>query len=314
MGEITVSGDEATVFLNYLITNDVAKLNVNQVLYSPMCYPEGGVVDDLLVYRLADQKYLLIVNAANISKDVAWIAGQAEGFKVDVKNLSDSMAELALQGPMAQTILQGLTDEDLQAIRYYWFHQDVNIEGVSCLVSRTGYTGEDGFELYCTPSEAPRLWECLLRAGKPYGLVSAGLGARDTLRFEACLPLYGHELSESITPLEAGLSSFVKLEKGNFIGYAALVKQKNEGLKRKIAALAMVGRGIARAGYRCYASNQPVGTITSGTYAPTLDKNLALAIIDRNFADPGNNIDIEIRGKMVPAEIVQKPFYKRRKI
>ncbi|SDF35837.1 glycine cleavage system aminomethyltransferase GcvT [Sporolituus thermophilus] len=313
MGEVSVSGPDATAYVNRLVTNDASRLAVNQVMYTPMCYDHGGVVDDLLVYRLGEQEYLLVINAANIDKDYAWMVQHAANYDVTVKNISDVTAELALQGPRAEAILQPLTDEDLSTIKYYWLRRHVRVDGIDCLISRTGYTGEDGFEIYCAPEEAGRLWNRLMEVGKPLGLVPAGLGARDTLRFEAGLPLYGHELSESITPLEAGLGVFVKFDKQSFIGYEALLAQKNAGVRRKIVGIEMVGRGIARAGYACHAADRVIGTVTSGTYAPTLDKNLALAILETEFSAPGTEVAVEIRGKLVEAKVVAKPFYKRRK-
>jgi len=312
MGEIRITGPDAIKFVNYLVTNDISKLAVNQIMYSPMCYPDGGVVDDLLVYRLGEQELLLVVNAANTDKDFTWIKEAAANFNVEAVNISDNVAQLALQGPKAEAILQKLTDVDLKAIKYYWLQQDVPVQGIRCLVSRTGYTGEDGFEIYCQPAEVTKLWSLLLEAGKEEGLVPAGLGARDTLRFEACLPLYGHELSETITPLEAGLGFFVKLTKDDFIGKEALAKQKAEGVKRKIMALEIIGRGIARQDYRCLAGGQEIGVVTSGSYAPTLNKNLALALIAADKAEVGQEIAVEIRGKEVAAVVVNKPFYKRK--
>jgi aminomethyltransferase len=313
MGEVKVTGPGAMEFVNYLVTNDIAALALNQIMYSPMCYPDGGVVDDLLIYRLGEQEFLLVVNAANTDKDFAWITEHAANFDVIVDNISDDMAELALQGPKAEQILQQLTSTDLAGIKYYWLEQDVDIKGIHCLVSRTGYTGEDGFEIYCQPSQANELWSLLLETGKDAGLVPTGLGARDTLRFEACLPLYGHELSDKITPLEAGVGSFVKLTKNDFIGKVALAEQKAVGVKRKIVGLEVVGRGIARPGYRCLAQDQEIGIVTSGSYAPTLNKNLALGLIALDYTQIGQEIAIEIRGKGVATVVVKKPFYKREK-
>jgi aminomethyltransferase len=311
MGEVSVIGPEAAYFINCLVTNDISPLHINQAMYSPMCYSDGAVVDDLLIYRLGEQEYLLVINAGNIEKDVAWIEQQADGFQIELKNLSASMAQLALQGPKAAQILQTLISADLQSLKYYWFWQGVNINGISCLVSRTGYTGEDGFELYCPAEAAVLLWQVLMQAGEPYGLIPAGLGARDTLRFEAALPLYGHELSSEITPLEAGLDVFVKLTKEGFTGFEALAAQKKKGITRKIAGLEMTGRGIARAGYNCVADGKNIGTVTSGSFAPTLGKNLGLALLDIHYAQPGTIIGVEIRGKIIDAVVVKKPFYRR---
>jgi len=311
MGEIKITGRQAEQLINHLITNDVAKIAINQVLYSPMCYPTGGTVDDLLVYRMAFGEYVLVVNAGNIDKDFAWITEQAAGYAAQVKNISNEVAQLAIQGPKAEHILQKLTLTNLAAVRYYWLQRDVSINGTSCLISRTGYTGEDGFEIYCNSSEVASLWKALLEAGKPDGLIPVGLGARDTLRFEAGLPLYGHELSEDISPLEAGLGMFVKLDKESFIGQEALRESKVAGLARKIAGVEMIGKGIARAGYTCKQSERQVGTVTSGSYAPTLDKNLALALLEADLAVQGTQLTVDIRGKLVEAIIIKKPFYTR---
>jgi aminomethyltransferase len=314
MGEIKITGPQAKQLINQLITNDVSKLVINQVQYSPLCYDDGGVVDDLLVYRLAEEEYVLVVNAGNIDKDFAWIKEHSAGFAADVKNLSQQVAELALQGPRAEFILQQLTKTGLTSLHYYWLQRDVQIAGVTCLLSRTGYTGEDGFEIYCRPAEVRLLWETLLAAGKQEGLVAAGLGARDTLRFEAGLPLYGHELSATISPLEAGLGMFVKLDKADFIGKAALAALKAAGLSRKVVGVEMLGRGIARAGYECYKDGRRVGVVTSGSYAPTLDKNLAVALLDAEVAVAGTPLSIAIRGKLVDAVLIKKPFYKKKEI
>jgi len=313
MGDIKITGQQAEEMINFLITNDVTKTAVNQILYSPMCYPTGGVVDDLLVYRLALDEYILVVNAANSDKDFAWISEQAKNYHVQVKNISDKVAQLAIQGPRAEQILQKLTLTKLSGIRYYWLQRDVSINGISCLLSRTGYTGEDGFEIYCNAGDAVGLWKALLEIGKPDGLVSVGLGARDTLRFEAGLPLYGHELSETISPLEAGLDKFIKLDKKSFIGQEALREAVNNGITRKLVGIEMVGKGIARAGYVCQQFGRPVGLVTSGSYAPTLDKNFALALLEGDLAMAGIRLDVEIRDKPVEAIVVKKPFYVRGK-
>lgn len=313
MGEFIVEGDDSAAFINYVITNDVNNLAIGQILYTPMCYPDGGVVDDLLVYRLGAQKYLLVVNAGNIEKDFAWLKQHGAKFAVHLANISDDTGEVALQGPAAENILSALTETKLKDISYYWLKQDVMVAGVKCLISRTGYTGEDGFELYCAAADAVKLWNALLEAGRDYGLVPAGLGARDTLRFEACLPLYGHELAETITPLEAGLKPFVKFEKGNFNGSATLSSQYQHGVKRKIVGLEMTGRGIARAGHICLVDGKSAGVITSGTFAPTLGKNLALALLDSRHTAPGTTLHVDIRGKQVEAVVIAKPFYRRNK-
>lgn len=312
MGEVKVSGRDALAFLQKLVTNDVAKIADGQVQYTPMCYPDGGTVDDLLIYKKNGEDYLLVINAANIQKDWSWMQENKDGYDVSLENLSAEMAELALQGPAAQAILAQLTDFPLAEINYYWFTDKAKIAGKPVLLSRTGYTGEDGFEIYCSPAEAEFLWNTLMEAGKPYGLLPAGLGCRDTLRFEAGLPLYGHELSAEITPLEAGLPRFVKLEKGIFNGSEALARQKEAGLKRKVVGLVVTGRGIARAEYPVLAGGRRIGTVTTGSYAPTLDKNIGMALVETGYAQLGQQLEIEIRGKNVSAEVIAKPFYKRK--
>lgn len=311
MGEVLVEGREALAFLQVLVTNDVSKLEKNQILYTPMCYPDGGTVDDLLVYKQGEEKYLLVINAANIEKDWAWLQQNSPGFAVTLDNRSNEVAQLALQGPLAERILAKLADAPLSPLKYYWFIPEIAVSGKKVLISRTGYTGEDGFELYCKPEDAAGLWDVLMEAGHPLGLLPAGLGCRDTLRFEACFPLYGHELSSGISPVEAGIGFFVKLDKGEFNGRQALQEQKNNGPKRKIAGFEMTGRGVARAQYPVLAQGRSIGVVTTGSYAPSLDRNLGLALIEAGYAKTGQQIDIEIRGKQVAARVIGKPFYKR---
>lgn len=313
MGEFVVKGTDATDFINTVVTNDVRQIAVEQILYTPMCYADGGVVDDLLVYRLGEQEYWLVVNAGNIEKDFAWLQQHQADFNIELENISDQTAEVALQGPAANTILSHLTTVNLSEIGYYWLKQDVDIAGIRCLISRTGYTGEDGFEVYCQAGDVAALWQTILEVGRESGLLPAGLGARDTLRFEAGLPLYGHELSPEITPLEAGLKPFVKFDKGDFIGSAALNAQYQTGVQRKVVGLEMIGRGIARAGHICMADGKAIGEITSGTFAPTLGKNLALALLDIQYNAVETTIQVDIRGKLVDAKVVAKPFYRRNK-
>lgn len=312
MGEVLVNGSEALPFLQKLVTNNVTRLAQNQVLYTPMCYPNGGTVDDLLIYKYEEDTYLLVINAANIDKDWDWMLQNSQDFQVELTNKSDEIAQLALQGPMAEQILAKITDVPLAQIKYYWFMPEAQLAGKKVIISRTGYTGEDGFEIYCEAKEASYIWEQVMEAGKTFGLLPAGLGCRDTLRFEACLPLYGHELSAEISPLEAGLSIFVKLDKEDFNGRKALAAQKAAGLKRKIVGIEMVGRGVARAQYPVFAAEKNIGMVTTGSYAPTLDKNLGLALLSAEYAVIGQSVDVEIRGKRVAAQIVTKPFYKRK--
>ncbi|PWK06301.1 glycine cleavage system aminomethyltransferase GcvT [Tumebacillus permanentifrigoris] len=312
MGEIEVKGPDALTNIQNLITNDASKLANGQALYSPMCYENGGCVDDLLVYKKADGDYLLVVNAANIEKDFEWIKSHQTG-DVTITNVSSDVAQLALQGPLAQEVLQKMTNTDLTGIKYYWFAENVDVAGVSCLVSRTGYTGEDGFELYCDAKNVAQLWDAILATGKEDGVLPIGLGARDTLRFEARLPLYGQEISADITPLEAGLGFFVKLDKGTFIGREALAVQKEAGVARKLVGFEMTERGIPRSHYEIQVDGQKIGECTTGTMGPTVKKNIGLGLIEVQYAQIGQEIDVIIRNKPVKAVIVKTPFYKRQK-
>lgn len=311
MGEVEVKGEKALEFLQYVMTNDISKLQDNQALYTVMCYENGGTVDDLLVYKKKDNEYLLVVNAANIEKDVAWLLEhKVEG--VSVTNKSDELALLALQGPVAEQVLQRLTDVDLSAIRFFWFADNVTIAGKQVLVSRTGYTGEDGFELYCKAEDATSLWKAILEEGKQEGILPCGLGARDTLRFEAKLPLYGQELSKEISPLEAGIGFAVKLNKeANFIGKDALKKQKEDGLTRKLVGIEMMDKGIPRTGYEVFVQDNNIGTVTTGTQSPTLKRNVGLALLQKEFTELDQEIEVQVRKKRLKAKVVKTPFYKR---
>ncbi len=314
MGEFKVTGPDAGAFLQHLVPNDVAKLTVGQALYSQLCQPDAGVIDDLLIYRLAENDYMLVVNAGNIAKDYAWVKQQSKDYpNLQLADQSDTTALLALQGPLAQSILQPLTGVDLNNIRYYHFEAGL-VDGVNCIISRTGYTGEDGFELYFAPVDAPKLWHDLLEAGKFQGLLPAGLGARDTLRLEAGYCLYGHELNEQTNPLEAGLGWTVKLNKGSdFIGRDALMKIKEEGVERKLVGIEMIERGVCRSEYVIYDNEHPIGSLTSGAPSPTLHKNIGMGYVVAAHANPGEEVDVDIRGKKVAARIAALPFYKRKK-
>ncbi|TCS96428.1 glycine cleavage system aminomethyltransferase GcvT [Hazenella coriacea] len=312
MGEVEISGPDALSFIQKITTNDAAKLRIGDAQYTMMCNPEGGIIDDLLVYQTGEQTYLLVINAANIDKDVAWINRHQTG-DVTVKNISDEIAQLAVQGPLSEKILQTLTDTSLSEIRPFKFKQQVEVAGVQVLVSRSGYTGEDGFELYFSANDAPHLWTAIVEAGQPEGLLPCGLGARDTLRFEAKLPLYGQELSESITPIEAGLGFAVKPEKGEFIGRDVLARQKDEGAPRKLVGVEMIDRGIPRTHYPVFVNDQQVGEITTGTQSPTLKINVGLALLQKEYAQLDQEIEVEIRGKRLQAKVVKTPFYKRQK-
>ena len=310
MGEISVKGTGAEEFTRYLVTNDIKQLQDHQIIYTLMCYPEGGVVDDLLVYKFSSQYYFLVVNAANLDKDFAWISEHAFP-DVEVKNLSDNYAQLAVQGPEAQRILQTIASVDLSAIKFFWFKPDVKIAGVECLVSRTGYTGEDGFELYVSPDQAPYIWEEILKAGGD-DIAPIGLGARDTLRFEAKLPLYGQELDKDINPLEAGLGYFVQLQGDEFIGKEALVKQKEAKPARVLVEFEMLGKGIPRSHYEVEKDGANIGWVTTGAHSPTLNKAIGLALIKREYNQPGAEIDIMIRNKAVKARIGKGIFYSKK--
>ncbi|MBT2282104.1 glycine cleavage system aminomethyltransferase GcvT [Paenibacillus polymyxa] len=310
MGEFTVQGEQAEVFLQQMTTNDVTTLVPGQAQYTLMCYPDGGVVDDLLVYKLEDQHYMLVVNASNIDKDWAWLQEHLIP-GVSMTNDSEQTALLALQGPLAVDIIGKVTDADVSSIEPFRFVQDAEVCGVKLLLSRTGYTGEDGFELYVPADQAAVVWNGLMQAGEGHGLVPTGLGARDTLRFEAKLPLYGQELSATISPLEAGVGMFVKLNAGPFIGHEALLQQKTDGPARKLVGIEVLERGIPRPHYPIYAEGVQIGEVTTGTQSPTLKRNLGLALIDSKYAALGTQLEIEIRGKKLKAEVVKTPFHKR---
>lgn len=310
MGEVFITGEKAEDYVQYLVCNDVKTMQDLQVMYGLMCYPSGGVVDDLLVYRYNRQKYLLVINAANVEKDFAWMQENLRD-GVTAVNVSDEYAQLALQGPKAQEILQKISDTDLDSIKFFWFNPAVKIAGVECIVSRTGYTGEDGFELYVKPAEASFIWEAILESGGE--LVSpVGLGARDSLRFEAKLPLYGQEIDKDITPLEGGVSFFVKLNGEDFIGRTALLKQKEAGLKRKQVEFSMLDKGIPRSHYEVQKEGVCIGHVTTGLHSPTYKKPIGLALINIEHSEPGSEIDIIIRDKAVKAVVGQGIFYKKK--
>jgi len=318
MGEFEVVGPEALALIQYVTTNNAARLAVGQVQYSLICREDGTVVDDILVYRLGEERYWLVVNAANIDKDWTWItrARDRAGFQnLTLRNMSAEVALLALQGPAAERILQPLVSGlSLSEIGFYWARTGVTVAGIETLVlSRTGYTGEDGFELYCRAEDAVALWEALMAAGRDEGLRPCGLGARDTLRFEVRLPLYGHELTDQTNPYEAGLGAFVKTKKGvDFIGREALAAIRERGVTRKLVGLEMIGRGIPRQGYPVAYRGQVVGEITTGNFAPSVNKNLGLAYVPAELAAEGTELEVLIRGKAVPARVVPTPFYQPR--
>jgi aminomethyltransferase len=314
MGEIEVKGPESLAYLQKMMTNDVSKLKNGGAQYTAMCYENGGTVDDLLVYKLEDDHYLLVVNASNIEKDYEWLKDHLDG-EVEIDNLSEGMAQLALQGPAAETVLQKLSSEhELSNIGFFKFNQEVDLNGKKAIVSRTGYTGEDGFEIYCKSEDVISIWNDILETGKNDGVIPCGLGARDTLRFEANLALYGQELSPHISPLEAGIGFAVKLNKEeDFIGKSALKGQKENGIPRKLVGIEMIDRGIPRHGYPVYKGDAKIGEVTTGTQSPTLKKNIGLALIDARETEIGNEVEVEIRGKRLKAAVSATPFYKREK-
>jgi len=312
MGEIQVRGPEALSLLQFVTSNDVARLKTGQAQYSALMYAQGSAVDDCLVHRLGEGHYLLCVNASNTDKGFDWITRQNVQFGADVRNVSADYAQLALQGPLAATILAKVSPSDLAAIQYYWFTWG-ECCGVEGWLARTGYTGEDGFEFYFPPAESERVWNALLEAGRPEGLIPAGLGARNTLRLEAAYPLYGHELDEETTLLEANLGWICKLEKGEFLGRDVLRKQRSEGTRKKLVGFEMADRSIGRDGYPVMIDGEVCGRVTSGSMAPFLKKNIGLAYVPPGRAEPGREIQIEIRGRLATARIVPLPFYKRRK-
>jgi len=309
MGEIEVRGSGALEFCQRLTANDLSPVEVFQAQYNLLMNAAGGVVDDVIVYRVKSDAYFICVNAANIEKDFSWLCRHA-GADVEVDNQSALYAQLALQGPLALTILQPLTALQLRDVKYFHF-AFADVATIRCMVARTGYTGEDGFELYCHADAAERLWHALLTAGQPAGLVPVGLGARDTLRLEAAYPLYGHELDDTTTPLEAGLAWVAKLTKPAFLGRDVLAEQKTAGVKRKLVGLEMLTPGIARSGYPLFKQDRHIGKVTSGTKSPSLGKAIALAYVDSKDTEIGHQLDVEIRGRRVPGQIVKLPFYRR---
>jgi aminomethyltransferase len=310
MGEVDLAGPGALPLAQRLVTNDVGRLAAGQALYTPMCTPDGGIIDDLLVYHLGPDHLMLVLNAANMAEDLAWIRQHASG-NARITDRSEEIALLALQGPRAQEILQKLTQAPLDDIRYYWFLDRVEVAGRRAIVSRTGYTGEDGFELYIEADHAVQVWEALLEAGAALGLLPAGLGARDTLRLEAGLLLHGNDMDKTVTPLEVGYGWTVKLGKGEFVGAEALGRQKREGLTRRLVGFTMQGRAIARHGFPIHHDGETVGRVTSGSFAPTLQQNIGLGLVAAGHAQPGQRIAVEIRGRDVEGTVTKLPFYKR---
>lgn len=310
MGEVTLSGADALKNLNHILTNDFTNLEIGRVRYSVMCYDDGGCVDDLIVYRIAETAYLIVVNASNREKDVAWIRAHLSG-DVTFTDISDDVALLALQGPFAKQTLAKLTDGDSLPTRYYSFRRDLLLAGYPCMISQTGYTGEFGYEIFLSNAEAPLVFDKLLEAGEEFGILPCGLGARDTLRLEAAMPLYGHEMDETIDPLEAGLSFAVKLDKPDFIGKAAILAKGAPARTR--VGLRMTGRGIAREHQDVYRGGSLIGHTTSGTFCPHLGYAAAMALLDASQAETAALVEVDVRGRRIEAEIVPLPFYKRAK-
>lgn len=324
MGEVLLKGRDALANVQHLVSNDCGHMYDGQVKYSPMCNESGGVVDDLLVYQKNPQEYLIVINAANRDKDVEWMRAHLDG-EVEFTDISDEISQLALQGPKAKDILCKLAEEEQLPAKYYSFREHVPVGGIDCLISKTGYTGEDGYELYCRNEDAVRLWELLLEAGnydlehntkragseEDYVLIPCGLGARDTLRLEASMPLYGHEMDDTISPMETGLGFAVKLEKEDFIGKEGILARGTPARTR--VGLNITGRGIAREACPIYINNEPVGVTTSGTHCPYLGRPVAMALIDAAYSEPGTQVEVEVRGRRITAEITALPFYKRAK-
>lgn len=311
MGELKVEGPDALANLQKLLTNDLSKLVDNQAQYNAMCTEDGGTVDDLIVYRRSSTSFLLVLNAANIDSDIAWINEHVSG-DVVLTNESAEIALIAVQGPKAIDVLQTISDAPLADIRPFRFKENVKLASIPVFASRTGYTGEDGFELYVGANEAATLWKAILEAGEPFNLLPCGLGARDTLRFEAKLALYGQELTRDISPIEAGIGFAVKPEKETpFIGQEVFKKQKAEGAPRKLVGIEMIGRGIPRTGYDVFHGDEKIGFVTTGTQSPTLKKNVGLILINKEFSNLDTELEVDIRGKKVLAKVVKTPFYKR---
>jgi aminomethyltransferase len=308
MGEIIFEGEDALSNLNYLLTNDFSSMIDGQVRYSVMCYDTGGCVDDVLVYRFHPNKYMVVVNASNRRKDFEWMTKHRFG-KVRVEDISDAIAQIAVQGPRSKDIMLKLIPENSLPDKYYHFLYNINMMGINAIISQTGYTGEFGYEIYTSNADAPKLWDLLLKTGHDEGLIPCGLGARDTLRLEASMPLYGHEMDENITPLETDLKFGVKMNKEDFIGKKA-IQEKGEPKIERIG-LKVTGRGIAREHQDIYLNNRKTGYTTSGTHAPYLKYPVAMALVEKGSCPVGSKVEIDIRGKRVDAEVVPMPFYKR---
>ncbi|MBR2672577.1 MAG: glycine cleavage system aminomethyltransferase GcvT [Oscillospiraceae bacterium] len=310
MGEITLKGPDSLKFLNHLLTNDYTSLKPGSARYSPMANENGGTVDDLIVYMRGENDYFIVVNAANKDKDYQWMLDHVSG-DCELKDVSDSYAQIALQGPLAYSIMLKLVPEECLPQKNYTAIFDVDIKGICSIISRTGYTGEDGFEIYYPAEKAAELWELVMDAGKEFGLIPCGLGARDTLRLEAAMPLYGHELTDELSPVEACLTRFVKLDKDEFIGKEAIIAR---GEPKEIrVGLQVTGRGIVREHMDIYADGRKIGHTTSGTMCPYVGKAVAMAMVEKEYSELGTKVTVDVRGRSVECEVVKLPFYKRQK-
>jgi aminomethyltransferase len=316
MGDIRLAGPQALAAVQHISMNDASRLAIGQAQYSALLYPQGTFVDDVIVHRLGEDEYLLVINAGTREKDFNWVRDNTRQFDCAVENLSDDFTQIAIQGPKGVNVLQKLTDANLSAVKFYWVTHGSVCGLKNILIARTGYTAEDGFEIYIPADEntSARVWNEILQAGKEFGLVPCGLGARNTLRLEGSLSLYGHEISDTINVWEAGLDRFCKMDKPEFVGRAALEKAKSDGVKRTLVGMEMTERGIARDGYKVLdGSGREIGYVTSGSPAPFLKKNIALAYVPPDFAVVGSSLKVEIRGHGVGAQVVPSPFYKRPK-
>lgn len=314
MGDIRIHGREALAAVQHITMNDASKLAHGQCQYSAMLYPQGTFVDDVIVHRMADDDFLFVINAGTREKDIDWVRTNTKSFHCSVEHLSDDFTQIAIQGPKAQETLQKLTDADLSKVKFYWFTHGTVCGLKNTLIARTGYTAEDGFEIYVPSDEqtSARMWNEVMEAGKEFGLIPCGLGARNTLRLEGKLALYGHEISDTLTVWEAGVERWLKMDKGEFVGRRALERQKEEGITRVLVGLEMIERGIARDGYKVLdESGKEIGYVTSGSYAPFLKKNIALAYVPPSLSQVDTIVQVEIRGQGVKAKVVPTPFYKR---
>lgn len=310
MGEFIVRGEKALEFLNRITVNNVTKLHVNQAQYSAMLLEDGGIIDDLLVYRFEDH-LMMVVNAANRRKDFEWVSRHAAGFNgVEVRDASDEITLLAIQGRNAPELVQSLTDTPLDEIKYYWFHEGT-VAGSPAVISRTGYTGEDGFELYIANEHAENLWDAVLEAGRRYDIEPVGLGARDTLRLEMKFALYGNDIDETTNPIEAGLGWVTKVNKGDFIGRDAILKVKEKGLTRRLIGFEIEGKAIPRHGYACLQGGESIGHVTSGGWSPSLDKGIGMAYLAKEYTQVGTRFEIDVRNRLFNATVVETPFYRR---